>query len=78
MCTKAEQIPVGRHVPQHFQQDAHIGSSGELFVELVAAVCELDVYVQLHQASHLHTQIRVVPQLDERRQTLCSNGHRMA
>ena len=69
---------MGRHVPQHFQQDAHIGSGGELLIELIAAVCELDVYVQLHQASHLHIHIRVVPQLEGKRPLLTSNEHQLA
>lgn len=55
-CPKAEQAPVGRHVPNHLQQQPHIGSRGELLIELVAAVCELDVYIKLHQTAHLqHT-----------------------
>ena len=52
-CTKAEQAPVGGHVPNHLQQEPHIGSSGEFLIELVAAVCELNVHIQLHQTAHL-------------------------
>ncbi len=57
MQVKAEGlVPVGWHIPEQVQQHAHIGSGGELLIEGVAAVCELDVHIQLHQAAHLQTQ----------------------
>ena len=52
--TKAQQVPVSGHIPKHLQQQSDIGSSGELLIELVAAVCELNVDIKLHQTAHLH------------------------
>jgi len=36
---------VCRHAPQVFQDLTYSGSGGELLIEGVAAVCELDVHI---------------------------------
>ena len=50
------------HAPQVFQDLPYAGSGGELLIEGVAAVCELDVHIQLHQTANLHGD-DVKPQL---------------
>ena len=46
-------IPVGWQVPEGFQYEAHMHPCRELLIKGVAAVCELDVHIQLHEAAHL-------------------------
>ena len=45
--------PMGGDPPERLQNHAHMRSGAEFLIKGVAAVCVLNVHVQLHQTAHL-------------------------
>lgn len=67
-------VPVCWHVPQIFQNLTYAGSGGKLLIEGVAAVCELDVHIQLHQTANLHSHDLKTTTDDDKPSQLCQQG----